>query len=265
MLKRSILLATSLAALLAGTTAIAQTPTNEELDLRMRAMESTMQTMLELLQAQQGAVATTAGATTTAAEETPAPAPAGYQMGGLYLDVFTRTFSKDAYGDMYFDPSKLPDGPNGVPVGSVLIKSPDTYRWGAFVKEAALAGFKDADALVGVQWSGVLEVLKAGPHTISIQLKKGNKSVGSCRAVLRLSSKIVADAKGTYKGNNDEQIDVAQSTQELTPGLYDFSIWTTCVGDRDNSLEVVSTDLRMAAPGDRAPKPIALERFGVQP
>ncbi|WP_146038019.1 hypothetical protein [Tabrizicola aquatica] len=264
MLNRPARLTASIAAMLTATTAMAE-PTIEELDMRMRAMENTMQSILELLQEQQATGTSPAVAPSNDSAEAPAAVPAGYQMGALYLDVFTRTFSNNEYTDMFYNPGKLPDGPMGVPSGSAISKVGGAFSFGAFSEEATLSQFSKADALVGVQWSGVIEIEEEGPHTISIQLKKGSKSVGSCRSVLRLSGKIIADAKGDYRGDNDEQIDVAQTTQDLTTGLYDFSLWTTCVNNRENAMQVVSTEVSIAAPGDRAPKPISPERFGVQP
>lgn len=263
MLKRTTRLTASVAALLTASTAFAE-PTIEELDMRMRAMENTMQSILELLQEQQSANA--APTATPAPEGTEMPVvPAGYQMGAIYLDVFTKPITDDELYQLRADPAKLPSGPNGVPSGSVLIKPTGSFSYGAFTKEASLAPFADADALVSVQWFGVLEIKAAGEHTIAIQLKKGNDDVGTCRSVLRLSGTVVADAKGNYGFTSREQVDVAQSTQELSPGLYDFSLWTTCAGSRDNALKVVTTEISVAAPGDRAPKPISPDRFGVQP
>lgn len=264
MIARPARLAASVAALLNATTAFAE-PTVQELDTRMRAMENTMLSILELLQAQQAAGGAPTNTPTAAATEVPTAAPAGYQMGGIYLDVFPISFSGGSHSSNYVDPAKLPDGPSGVPSGSVIIKSPDTFRWGDFVQEAELSGFKNADALIGVQWSGVIEIQETGPHTISLQLNKGSERAGSCRSVLRLSGKIIADAKGTYEESRAAQVDVAQSTQELEAGLYEFSLWTTCAGNRENSLKIITSDINMAAPGDRAPKPIPPDRFGVQP
>ena len=265
--KRTTRIVLALAALLTATTAVAG-PTVEELDQRMRAMEGTMQSILELLQAQQTAGGAPTSAPAAAAADAPTTAPAGYQMGALYLDVYTKTFQKSEYSAMRNDPSALPNGPQGVPVGSVLIKPPANFGYGAFLKEQELASYRTVAANLSVQWSGVLLIQKAGEYNFSVQLKKtGNAGAYTCRSVLRISDKIVADAKGNYHGNLwHDQVDVAQSTQALTEGVYEFSLWNTCLRDNDDDVfDRISTSIMVAAPGYRAPKPISPEQFGVQP
>lgn len=266
MLKRPARMTASVAALLTATTAFAE-PTIEELDMRMRAMENTMQSILELLQEQQATGTSPAAASSNDTAEAPAAVPAGYQMGGLYLDVFTRVFAdNNEYVGMLYDPKKLPNGPVGVPAGSALIKAPNSFDYGAFGEESALSGFRQADALVGVQWSGVLQIEEDGEHTFLVQIKKnGRSSATTCRSVLRVSDKVVADALADYSGGG-EQVDMAQSTQTLAKGIYDFSLWTNCQLQKDaRGFDSIVTTVGLAAPGDRAPKPIPPERFGVQP
>jgi hypothetical protein len=144
-----------------ATTAFAE-PTIEELDMRMRAMENTMQSILELLQEQQASNGALSSAPTDANEDVVAATPVGYQMGALYLDVFTTRVSEDQVKKMRYDPSLLPDGPVGVPSGSALINAAEAFAYGAFTNEAALSSFADADALVSVQWFGSLEITEAG-------------------------------------------------------------------------------------------------------
>jgi len=262
-----LLLTTTLLAIGLALPLQAQT-TIEDLDQRVRGLETGMQAILEILQSQQGSADTTTAATSTTAEETPAPAPAGYQMGGLYLDVFTRAFTDDERDNFWYSPEKLPNGPQGVPAGSSLIKAPTSFAYAAFAKEAATSSFRQAKAVIGVQWSGILVVEKAGTHTFAVQIKKRQNNVGvtSCRSTLRINDKIVADALSNYRSNGSkEQIDNVQSAQELTAGIYDFSLWTNCNLRKEDGFDDVVTSVSLAAPGDRAPKPIPPERFGVQP
>lgn len=264
MLNRPVRLTASIAVMLTATTAFAE-PTIEELDMRMRAMENTMQSILELLQDQQATETSPAAAPASETVQVPAAVPAGYQMGALYLDVFTRKFSGQEYGLMEYDPSKLPDGPEGVPAGSAIIAAPVTFEYGSFGEEAALNGFRKADALVGVQWFGTLFVKNAGAHTFALNLKREEaRGAATCRSVLRVSDKVVADVMAEYNGPG-EQIDTAQSTQTLETGAYNFSLWTNCLRTREEGFDIISTTISLAAPGDRAPKPISPEQFGVQP
>jgi hypothetical protein len=241
-------------------------PTIAELDQRVRALESTVQTMLELLEAQQNAGVSTVATPAASSEAASSSVPAGYQMGALYLDVFTAEVSKSERETMYRDPAMLPDGPNGAPVGSVIVEPGVSFDYGELLKQPELAGFSKADALLGLSWAGFLQVTEAGPHTISVQLKRTEGNFGgSCRSVLRMSGKVVADALGRYP-TTAEKVEVAQTVQQLEPGMYEISLWTTCaVTYQDTALERVSTSLAVAAPGDRAPKSIPVERFGVQP
>lgn len=263
MLKRTVRLTASVAAMLAATTAIAE-PTIEELDVRMRAMENNMQSILELLQAQQGIGTSPAAAPSNKTTEAPAAVPAGYQMGAIYLDVFTRKFADIEYNQMGSNPDKLPEGPQGVPSGSALIAAPADFKYGSFSEEASLAGFRKADALVGVQWFGTFFVNQRGDHTFALNLKREEQpGAATCRSVLRVSGKVVADVLARYNSSN-EQVDTAQSTQTLDVGAYDFSLWTNCMRTREQGFDIISTTISLAAPGDRAPKPIPPEQFGVQ-
>lgn len=241
-------------------------PTIAELDQRVRALENTVQTMLELLEAQQNGAVSAVAAPAASSEAASPAVPAGYQMGALYLDVFTAEVSKSERETMYRDPAMLPDGPNGAPVGSAIVELGVSFDYGALLKQPELAGFSKADALLGLSWAGFLQVTEAGPHTISVQLKRTEGNFGgSCRSVLRMSGKVVADALGRYP-TTAEKVEVAQTVQQLEPGMYEISLWTTCaVTYQDTALESVSTSLAVAAPGDRAPKSIPVERFGVQP
>jgi len=264
MRKLSLFVSAAVVGLQCGVPAHAE-PTIAELDQRVRALENTVQTMLELLEAQQNGAVSAVAAPAASSEAASPAVPAGYQMGALYLDVFTMKFSRDEEIAMRGTPVKLPDGPQGVPVGSANVKTPGSFDYGAFVAEPSLAGFKNADAIVGVQWSGFLEIRNPGPHVFSLQLKKEQGRLQSCRSVLRVAGKVVADSLGDYNEGYDEQVDVDQSTEELTTGLYEFSLWTTCSRYPTDAFAIVSTSLAMAAPGDRAPKPISPEQFGVQP
>lgn len=239
-------------------------PTIAELDQRIRALEASVQTLTQLLQAQQAAPA--ASVASTESSGATAATPSAYQMGALYLDVFTQKFSRDEYRSMRNDPAKLPNGPKGVPNGSAIIAAPEEFSYGGFSAESSLAGFQKADALVSVQWSGSFFVDQPGDHTFSLNLKKqANFGVFGCRSVLRVSDEVVADVMGYYGGNGKEQIDTAQSTKTLTSGVYNFSLWTSCLREDDRAFDLIATTISLAAPGDRAPKPIPPERFGVQP
>jgi hypothetical protein len=239
-------------------------PTVAELDQRVRALEEAVQTLTQLLQAQQGGASATGAPSETG--QNAAVIPAGYQMGALYLDVFTLESSKSDLEAMYRDPSKLPLGPTGSPVGSALVEPGSGFDYGALLQHPELEGFANADALLGLSWTGFLEVSEGGPHTISLQLKRTEGNFGgSCRSVLRMSGKVVADALGRYP-TTAEKLDVSQTEQNLEPGMYEISLWTTCaVTYRNEALGRVSTSLLVSGPGDRAPKQIAPERFGVQP
>lgn len=238
-------------------------PTNAELDQRLRAVEGNIQTILELLKAQQTSTSDGGTATTSDIGAAPEVLSAGYQMGALYLDVFTGEKQNEG---MRYDPSKIPATPKGLPAGSSVIQANSSFGYSDFLKESSLAGLGKADALVSIRWSGVLLVTTSGDHTFSIQLKKDeNTRVESCRSVLQVNNELVVDTLGDYPWSR-EQIDTAQGAEALAPGYYDISISIACYRDRmsQEAYGGVSVALTLAAPGDRAPKPIPPERFGIR-
>lgn len=238
-------------------------PTNAELDQRVRALEEAVETLTQLLQAQQAGAKADGGSTETG--DTASATPLGYQMGAVFLDVYVLPMSSQDDDLFRDDPGHLPNSPVGVPSGSAMIKASDGFRFGDFRKDPTLAPYANATGLTQVRWSGSILIQEDGPHTFLMQLKrdKGNRlNQGTCRTTLRVADKTIIDIKAKYR-TYDDQVDAGQSTEELVAGMYDFSIWQNCWSP--GSYDQNSLVLSVAAPGDRSPKPIPPERFGVQP
>lgn len=265
MLNRPARMTATLAAMLTATTAFAE-PTIEELDTRMRAMENTMQSILELLQEQQAA-----NQVPTAGTPDASPIASSATAGGLYMDVFVRAISREEKNAIDAccspDPSNMPDGPKGVADASVIVQVPVQFDYGAFLDQPALAHVRSAKGLVGVQWSGYLNIQEPGDYTFSLAMNRAKGSgLPACRSTLRLEGKVITDVAVFYSGwgsggASNERSDVDQAKEPLAKGLYSFSLWTNCLRYEDSGFKLLATELKMAGPRDRSLGPIPPEMF----
>ncbi|WP_146038018.1 hypothetical protein [Tabrizicola aquatica] len=248
-------------------------PTNAELDQRLRAVEGNISAILELLKAQQAT--TSSDALAAAAPET------GYSWGGLYLDVFLLPLSEQELSLIYEAKQDIPSAPQNSPVASTTVKAPTSFKWGALSQQAELSRYVQSENSLQVRWSGVFNVINDGKHTFVLNLFRNGGEFGPamCRSVLAISEEPVLDIEARPKGAVDFTrtvripgrpteylpFDVSKQTDvDLVQGVYDISIFLTCFGNREDAMKGTQVELRLLEPGDRAPKAISPERFGIR-
>lgn len=124
-------------------------------------------------------------------------------------------------------------------------------------------------------------MLNEGKHTFLLNLFRDGGEFGPamCRSVLTMSEEPVLDAEARPKGAVDFTrtvripgkpteylpFDISKQTDvDLVQGVYDISIFLTCFGNREDAMKGTQVELRLLEPGDRAPKPIPPERFGIR-
>lgn len=249
-------------------------PTNAELDQRLRAVEGNIAAILELLQSQQaGGSADVAMPNET--EEASVAVGEVYRWGALNLDIYTKPVTSAELDELEEDSTRLmTDGP-GVASESIIVQPAEKFRWGAVLDQDETKRFVDSDGLLFVEWSGYLQIDKRGEHAFSVTLSSlaGQFYPKACRSVMRLEGQEIVDAhaltpglgRSTLDGFTNEPFSVERiSTQQLEPGAYAFELSLTCIGHRQRAMENTEVMLRMLEPGDRAPKPIPSERFGIR-
>jgi hypothetical protein len=239
-------------------------PTNAELDLRLRAVENTLQTILELLQEEQTAASAVAEAQTGGIEETADTMPVGYRSGAMYIDVLSAPMTND---DVFriVRGAPLPENPPSAPMASVIVPAPSSFDWGFVQTHDETSSFASAEGNLQVQWSGMLQVTSEGDHVFMVKLGRaeGGQGPEACRSVLRLNQKKMVDA--SWFGSEWRSFDVnAQGKEALAPGAYEFNLFLTCIGNRADAFKNTKVAVLLKAPNDRAPKPIPPERFGIR-
>lgn len=240
-------------------------PTNAELDQRLRAVEGNIQTILELLKAQQANPAAEDPANTKAAADA-AGAPSGYQWGVLFMDVFSNPVSRDE-GNALFKQGG-PSAPSNAPLASVSDKPPSIFAGKQVMAYPETARFDEVDGNLQIQWSGVFEAKNSGEHIFFLDLMKNQprplQGPSICRSVLRSNDEIIVDLSFTYGPGYEDFASSKQGAIGLAPGVYDFSVFLTCWGGRDAFIEAVEAGVRLMEPGERSPKPISPDRLGIR-
>jgi hypothetical protein len=235
-------------------------PTTQDLDRRMRTMEQNMETILRLLQSQQGGQPAIGATAPQVAPSLPAPRVRG---GVLNLDVFARPVSDQDRSIQGNDPARLPNGPNGIPSGTTLISAPAKFLYADFVGQSALSRFQSFQGNLGLSWNGVIQITDEGQHTFELEIAQDQTQLSTCRGVLRVNNEIVVDTQYQVRGWNDSA--TQQGGRRLSPGVYAFSIWLICSRFQtgSDSFRTITSTVTMAGPRDRAALPIPPARFGV--
>jgi len=260
-----LLLSTTLLALGLAVPLQAQ-PTVEDLDQRLRAVEGNLQEILMLLKGQQEAEP-------AAAQEAQAPVvPTGYQWGALFLDVFSSPMSDQDVRNIWNARENVPDAPSNAPLESILVQVPSAFKWGALLDDAKTAKYAKSEGNLRIQWSGVFHAIKDGEHTFVANLSResGREGPAACRGIVKLNEKPVLDIRVYAAQDQSGAYEYAafnvneQGKVSLAPGVYDFSFFLTCLGNNEEAMKNTVATLRLIEPGDRAPKPIPPERFGIR-
>jgi len=248
-----LLLSTTLLALGLAVPLQAQ-PTVEELDVRMRAMETSLQSILDILQAQQGGAGTTAGASTVPADKAPT------RYSGLIVGVCPMDLTRDG---------KVPNACEGLAAATAQVKVPNVYAFDDAMNVAALTNFTkvgDDQALL-MAWRGELIVDKAGPHSFQVVLSTTGKTAGAvrggCYAKVVLNGQDIARAAGGISWTGDQPNYTDQGEIELTPGPYDYEVLLACSFNLhvDFHLRQISAQVAFAEPGDSAFRAIPSEQL----
>lgn len=250
MLNRPARLTASLAAMLTATAAFAE-PTIEELDMRMRAMENTMQSILELLQEQQ---ATTGAATAEAAAPTPE------RFSGLMLGICPMNLTRD---------EKVPNDCEGLPAATVRVSATNQYAFDDAMNVGALAPFAKVgdDQALALVWTGQILIEKAGKHYFQVNLQTTGKTAGAvrggCYSKVVLNGQDIARAAGGISWTGDKPNYTDQGEINLEPGYYDFSVVMACTFDLhvDFHLRQMSSTVSFAEPGGSSLGPIPEDRL----
>jgi hypothetical protein len=240
----------------------------EDLEQRVKKLETKLDAILELLQKQQMQTPATTQQTSTAASASsePAPAPpASLRMGQLYLDVYTLSMNYEDWNRARHDSSAIPAWPTGVAAGSAVIEAPAMFTYGSFSSDAALAQFADAQALVQVVWNGVLHIERNGKHTFQLSAGKeeGSSGADTCRSSLRIEDETFVEVLSNNIGTTRRIYATEQGTVPLESGYYKFALYFTCPRYNNNVFLNYGATLTMAGPGDRAAKPIPPDLFGI--
>jgi len=240
-------------------------PTNAELDQRLRAVEGTIATILELLKQQQGGVA----APVEASAATPAgvaPVLAGYQWGRLFMDVFSNPVSRDE-GNALFERGG-PSAPSNSPLASIADAPPTVFAAKQMLEYPDTARFDDVDGNLQLQWTGVFEAKAAGEHVFVVDLVKNAprrlEGPAVCRTVARLNNEAIVDLTFVHGQSSKDFSSSKQGNVALEPGIYDFALFLTCWGGRDAFIEATEVSVRFIEPGQRSPAVIPSDRFGIR-
>ena len=166
-----------------------------------------------------------------------------------------------------------PDSAEGAPLVSVPRKVGEVFSWGALLEETATSSHANAQGNLQLVWSGSFLVEKDGSHTFVLNLERtaGERGPGACRAVFKLNQEPVVDLRMRAEidmmfigYNKYEPFNISeQSEVELARGVYDFSMFLTCLDNRSDAMKGTIATLRLMEPGDRAPQPISSDRFGI--
>jgi hypothetical protein len=239
-----------------SSTVLAQTP---DLERRVDTIEKKLDALFELMQSQSGQPAPARPSAAQAAgavnQSDDGAVPEGYEPG-MYLDVY-------ATGITLNDSNSDQPIPDTYPSGSVKIPPMNTFPYGEILKHQELKDFANmGNSLAGVKYSGQLIIPKTGRHTFQLKLTIDGSQSHYC-----ISSFYMNENRQINLKNNRSMMTNEHSTIELYEGIYDYAIYTLCTirGNDPRASEVyfnrIRSDLLMAGPSDRAPKPIPTSNF----
>lgn len=258
-----VLAATALSSVL-GSAAIA-----EDINQRVDRIEQKLNALIDLLERQQAPQSPAASSAEPAESEYDGGASSNetassFRPGVLNLDLYANTLARDQQRKMNFDASEMPDGPLNAPAGSAVVNVSTSFAYDAFIKIQNLSRFKNADALVSIAWTGQVSIPDSGDYVFQSELSKDRGyGVGSCKTVLRLNGQKITQAKFDASDGQSTS-NVEQGKISLAKGLYDFSVWLSCVRYSSNdNLDQTSVFVSVVEPGARAPKPIPAEWLGI--
>lgn len=237
----------------------AETETN--LARRVDLIEGKLDKVLELLEKQAG------GDVSATAVNTQPPASENSLQGGLKLRL---------YMVEGFDLKSIPVT-NKKSVAAADVAVPSTYDWGAFTEIGPMKRYlaetssEDNRYQAALQWSGVLNVPKAGETQFIVSLNVDKKSGSeACVGVLQIDGEDVVrleseKSNGGY-GDSDPRYGSEFGNVGLEQGPHDFSFWVFCTGaQRFNhpNHQAVHFTVDMAGPGQDNPSPITASNLSM--
>lgn len=244
-----------MASSLLSSAVLAQTP---DLERRVGTIEKKLDALIELMQSQQAQPApaqpAAAQASGAASQSDDGSVPEGYEPG-MYLDVY-------ATGLKLTNNNLDQTIPDTYPAGSVKISPMNTFPYGEILKHQELKAFADVgNSLVGVRYSGQMIIKSSGRHNFQLRISQSGSRY------FCISSFYINGDRQIHMKNGESQVSTEQSTIKLYEGVYDYSVYTLCMSDinfqyaSNVNFDRVQTDLLMAGPNDRAPKPIPTSNF----
>jgi hypothetical protein len=238
-----------------SSTVLAQTP---DMERRVDTIEKKLDALIELMQSQSGQPAPArppvAQATGAANQPDDGAVPEGYEPG-MYLDVY-------ATGLTLNDNNLDQPIPDTYPSGSVKISPMNTFPYGKILNYQELKAFaKVGNSLAGVKYSGQMMIRGSGRHNFQLRVSQNDSSY------FCISSLYINGGRLIHMKNGRSRVSTEQTTIKLYDGLYDYSIYTLCMNRENHEyaadirFDNIQTDLLMAGPNDRAPKPIPTSNF----
>jgi hypothetical protein len=177
---------------------------------------------------------------------------------------------------------RLPDACQGLPPATVTVSTSDTFAFDAALKENKLASYLrfNEGGVVGLRWTGLLSIEKAGEHQFQMALGyqgEGFAARVTCRSVLRLVDREIVNTFAEFVSDRNNPVNSEQGKQSLEPGIYEMEVFMSCgaaydrlrtiINDPDMTkfLDGVRVTLSYAEPGGKSFKPIPEDRIGVAP
>lgn len=232
---------------------------------RLDLLEQKMDKLLDLMinQAQGG------GAVVNPSVAAAAPVPAQPQAvaaaykPGLILDVY-QVSRPERNGEFPVEQK----GANHFALGRLLHEGPAQFSLGQFLKRKELAPLGNISTmkLVAQEFHGAVQIVKAGPHVIGMELKRDADKGSECVQSLKFDGQELS----LIRSDTNTDFKVANKQLQLEPGMYDFSIWQVC-DHRQSGRDIrsdyqlkhnkVTAALKIKAPGDWEASLVPAERL----
>lgn len=233
--------------------AIAQSaPSNEELGKRVDSIETKLDALIDMLAKDHSstpASSTAASPAESSEEQSEIQLGDDYQKG-LNLDLYLVPFADDVS-------TVIPTPPDAIPSASEHVEYAERFELSAPANLETMKRFmKDMDKRVALQWSGFIKIPSSGQQIFSVEIAR-EYNVNSNKCIARLE---IDDHAVVQIVLDDGQMMSDQGALNLEEGVHKFALWGHCNWQGSYS-NLVYFNFLSKGPHDRAPQPIAADRF----